>query len=159
VIMLPHDLFCYNYRMEKRVITTKNAEDTKHLGAQMAKRLKKGGALLLFGDLGSGKTTFTQGFAKELGIKRPIISPTFLIIRTYDVDSKIKLYHMDLYRIESSRDIEELGVKEIIEDPNAVSVIEWADKMGEEIPAKRIELYFRFIDENTREIEERIYGY
>ena len=136
-------------------ITTKNDQETKAFAAQIAKSLVGGEVLLLHGDLGSGKTTFTQGLAEGLGIKKHINSPTFIIMRTYSLPEKKKatnLYHIDLYRTESKSDIEGLGLAEIIGNKENIVVIEWPEKLGSNIPKKAQSLNFKFINENTREI-------
>lgn len=145
--------------MTKRMLELKSIEETQQLGEKYARKFKNGGVLLLFGDLGSGKTTFTQGLAKALGIIHHIISPTFLIVRTYDLpDNDLgKLYHIDLYRIESVEEIEDLGMREILDNPHNLIVIEWAEKMKKLMPPKRSELHFRYIDDSSREIEEIVY--
>ena len=141
--------------MKKNSYLFKSIEETSSFAVKLAKQIHNGGALFLFGDLGSGKTTFTQEFAKELGIKRHVISPTFLIMRTYDIShSEGKLYHVDLYRIGSEREIEEVGVLDAMKNPQNIVIIEWAEKMQSLLPKKRKELHFAFVDENTRSVEE-----
>ena len=154
--------------MKNRTFVTNNFEETKILGEKIAKDLKSGGVLVLYGELGSGKTTFVQGFAKGLGIKRRIISPTFIIVRTYKLEtqkSKVKsqnynsklkslerFYHIDLYRIQNEKKIEDLGIGEIINDPNSVVAIEWGEKMGSLLPKKRWNVRFEYLDEERRKI-------
>lgn len=134
----------------KKVIITKNPEETQSFAEMFAKTLP-GGIVALYGDLGSGKTTFVQGLARRLGIKKRIISPTFVIVRTYKIGFN-NFYHIDLYRIESEKDIEGLGIGEIMNDPKSVVVIEWAEKMKDLLPKKRIDIYFEYVDENRRKI-------
>src|SRR6476660_7595573 len=104
-------------KQEEKVIT-KNFSETQQLGIDLAHSLIGGEVIALYGDLGSGKTTFVQGIAEGLGITQKIISPTFIIVRTYDIDYKNckNFYHIDLYRIESEKDIEGLGLAEIMQD-------------------------------------------
>ena len=122
----------------------------------MAKTINSQAIICLYGDLGCGKTTFTQGFAGYFGIKR-IISPTFVIIKKYQVSSikyqAIKtIYHIDLYRLENVEEIKAVGLEEIINDKNAIVIIEWAERMGELLPKNRIDIKFRYVGENEREI-------
>ncbi|MFH1832581.1 MAG: tRNA (adenosine(37)-N6)-threonylcarbamoyltransferase complex ATPase subunit type 1 TsaE [Candidatus Levyibacteriota bacterium] len=154
--------------MQKKIFITKSAEETQKIAKSLVRKIKNGGVLALYGDLGSGKTTFTQGLAKELGIKR-IISPTFIIIRSYKIKNhpfgklraKIKntiknskiFYHIDLYRVERVTDVNNLGIEEIFENPQNIIVIEWAEKMKELLPKKRIDIYFEYLEENKRKIE------
>jgi tRNA threonylcarbamoyladenosine biosynthesis protein TsaE len=149
--------------MEKGIFFTKNAGQTQKLAADIVKRLagKKVGktalVLALAGELGGGKTTFVQGLAKALGVKERILSPTFVIMRRFDIkilgyyDIK-NLYHIDCYRLEKSEDLVELGLKEILKNPQNLVVIEWADKVKEIIPKNAVWLKFEWASENKRKI-------
>lgn len=141
--------------MMSKTIITNNLEETQKLGEHLARNLSSN-VIALYGDLGTGKTTFVQGVAKGLGIKNKIISPTFIIMRAYEIKSnnqKIKcFYHLDLYRIENKKDLEELGIEEIMNDPQNVVVVEWAEKIKETLPKERIDIYFEYIDEKKRKI-------
>ena len=141
------------YNAEKS-ITTHSAKETHDAGKKYIQTVGADRIFALYGDLGSGKTTFVQGLAKGLGIKRPIISPTFVIIRTYKIAYKnLKFfYHIDLYRTESERDIEGLGIEEIVNDPQNIVAIEWAEKMGRFLPRKRIDIRFAYLSESKRRI-------
>lgn len=113
----------------------------------------------LNGPLGSGKTTFAQGFAKALGVKTRLLSPTFIIVRRYDISHhSFFLYHIDLYRIEKGAQTEQLGLGEIFADPRAVVLIEWAEYLGNKLPPKRTEVTFRAYSDTTRVIETKTYG-
>lgn len=135
--------------MKQKIITTNYAE-TQALGFDLAKKIS-GGVIALHGDLGSGKTTFVQGLAKGLGIKSHIISPTFIIMRTYDLRNK-NFYHVDLYRIESENDVEGLGLLELMNDPENIIVIEWPDKIEHLLPEKRVDIFFAYLGDDKREI-------
>jgi tRNA threonylcarbamoyladenosine biosynthesis protein TsaE len=119
---------------------------------------KKTLVLGLIGNLGSGKTTFIQGLARGLGIKEKITSPTFIIIKRYNLSidrqiSKFKtFYHLDCYRIEKTKELLNLDFKKIIKDPQNIIVIEWADKFKKIIPQETIWIKLRFINNKTREI-------
>jgi len=124
------------------------------VGRKIASRLKGGEVLALVGDLGAGKTTFVQGFAQELGIER-IVSPTFIIMRTYDVSGRIKtLYHIDLYRLENNikEELDNLGITGIWGNPDTVVLIEWADKAKGFLPENVQFIDFEYLDENKRRI-------
>lgn len=140
----------------EKVYVTGSGEETKRLGEKFAKNLKGGEFLAFYGNLGSGKTTFIQGLAAGLGIKRRIISPTFIIVRHYKI-KKGNFYHIDLYRTESVNDLLSLGIDQIIEDKNNITALEWGEKMGELLPKKRIDIYFEYLDENQREIRIKEY--
>jgi len=142
-----------------QVFITNSFTQTQNLGKKFAEKLKTGGILALYGNLGSGKTTFVQGLAKGLGIKQKIISPTFIIIRKYNIRLKIKdlrinnFYHIDLYRIESEKDVKELGLEEILEDPNNIIAIEWPEKIEKILPKKRVNLYFEYLPAGRQGLE------
>jgi len=110
----------------------------------------------LYGELGSGKTTFVQGVAKGLGIDTRLLSPTFIIVRRYPLKSGISFfYHIDLYRTKSVSDLEGLGLREIFSDPHAVICIEWAQRLGSFLPKQRTDIHFSVISEGQRKIEVR----
>lgn len=137
-------------------IITKSAEDTRKVASDVAKTLHGGEVIALYGDLGSGKTTFTQGMAKGLGVKGRIISPTFVIMRRHKVSIKYQvlsikyLYHVDLYRVEDEKGLVGLGLDEIINNPQNIIAIEWAERMGRMLSKKRIDIWFEYIDEGKR---------
>lgn len=108
----------------------------------------------LEGDLGGGKTTFLQGFAKGLGISQKILSPTFVIMKRFRVkDLNFKdFYHIDCYRIEKKKEVRDLGLKKIISDSRNIVAIEWADRIKEILPGNSLTLKFKFIGENKRKI-------
>jgi tRNA threonylcarbamoyladenosine biosynthesis protein TsaE len=135
---------------------TNSSEETKELGKRFAERLKMGDFVALYGDLGSGKTTFIQGLAKGLGIARRIISPTFIIARHYAINNG-SFYHVDLYRTESKHDLLGVGLDQIIEDKTNIVALEWAEKMREMLPEKRMDIRFQYLDNNKRQISIRKY--
>lgn len=134
-----------------KTIITNTSVDTQNLGSDFAKVLESGDVVALYGELGSGKTTFTQGLAKGLGIKNRIISPTFVIVRNYDLGI-INFYHIDLYRMENIKDLEGLGIEEVINDKNNIVVIEWAEKLQNLLPKKRIDIKFVYEKDDARKI-------
>lgn len=123
-------------------IITASAGQTKQLALKLAKKLFRASSdharvIALSGDLGSGKTTFAQGFARALGITEKIQSPTFVLMKIYSL-SKQKylkhLIHIDAYRIESTKELEHLGFRELLKDKDAVILIEWADRIKKLLP-------------------------
>jgi tRNA threonylcarbamoyladenosine biosynthesis protein TsaE len=141
----------------KKAVVTDSFEQTQKLGFEFGSKLGGGELICLYGNLGSGKTTFTQGLAKGLGIEGKIISPTFIIMREYNISSlseqsKKNFYHVDLYRIESERDIEGLGLLEIMQDPGNIIVIEWPDKIKHLLPENRKNIYFEYLEDDKRKI-------
>jgi len=127
-------------------------EETQKVAATLAKNLGGGDVVALYGQLGAGKTVFAQTLAKTLGVKKRILSPTFVFIRSYEVtrnSKKITFNHLDLYRSQSSSDFDTLGLEEIF-DKDAICVIEWADKIEKFLPKKRIDVFFEIKDDNKR---------
>jgi len=137
--------------MKTKIITTDSLRETQDFARDFAKNLKGGDVLCLYGNLGSGKTSFVQGLAKGLGITRRIISPTFIIARRYEMGD-LNLYHIDLYRTQTLQDLRSIGMDEILEDDKNIVAIEWAEKLLDLIPKKRVDLKFEYIDENKRKI-------
>jgi tRNA threonylcarbamoyladenosine biosynthesis protein TsaE len=117
-------------------VVTASPEETEAMAAGLAHRLVPGDLLLLVGELGAGKTTFVRGLARGMGVRGDVMSPTFQLVRLYPGDRP--LAHVDLYRIERSGELEELGLIDLLED--CVVVVEWGDRLGiEEAPRVRIE--------------------
>lgn len=141
-------------------IITKSAQETQKLGEKIGFDLKEGNLknriFCLYGDLGSGKTTFIQGLAKGLGIKKRITSPTFVFIRKYSLEKNkgnlTSLFHIDLYRIENIKETQGLGLEEMIKDKQALVVIEWPEKVKEILPTEKQEICFSYDSENQRKI-------
>ncbi|MCK4473942.1 tRNA (adenosine(37)-N6)-threonylcarbamoyltransferase complex ATPase subunit type 1 TsaE [Candidatus Parcubacteria bacterium] len=138
--------------MKKEYLTISPLQ-TKKIGEILAKEilktkpLKTGFVIGLKGNLGGGKTTFLQGFAKGLGIKEKITSPTFVIMKNYK-----NFYHIDCYRIYKPKEILDLGFKKIISNPKNIVAIEWAERIKKILPKNTIWLTFEFIDKNKRKI-------
>lgn len=120
-------------------LTISSSGEMKEFAKNLAKRiskqpLKKGAFVIgLEGELGSGKTTFAQGFAKGLNIKEKILSPTFVIMKRFEIPKR-HFYHIDCYRINSIKEMKELNLKEIIFNPNNIVVIEWAERIKKVLP-------------------------
>lgn len=124
--------------MQKYISRSEN--ETKQIAEDLAKKTK-GHIFALTGELGAGKTIFAQGFAKGLGIKEKIISPTFVLIRQHQIPSSLEmLYHIDLYRLECPKDILQLGLKEILENSNNIVLIEWAEKVLQLLPKNAVKI-------------------
>ncbi len=131
----------------KQYIST-SEEETRKIARQLGKEIKTG-VIALTGELGAGKTTFVQGFAKGLGIKDKIISPTFVLIRQHKFGARI-LYHIDLYRLERIKNIKQLGIEEIISNPDNLVLIEWAEKIKNYLPKETTWINLEKINENER---------
>lgn len=127
-------------------------KETKQFAQNLAQEIKFG-IVALSGELGAGKTTFVQGFAKGLGIKEKIISPTFVLIRQHQIPNTNKtLYHIDLYRLENKKDFKQLGLKDLLNNLNHLVVIEWAEKVKGFLPKTTRWIYLKIKDRNQREI-------
>ena len=144
--------------MDKKY-TTKSFKETQKIGVNFAKEIlklpsQKGAVVLaLYGNLGGGKTTFLQGFAKGLGVKEKILSPTFVIQKRFAAKKTFKnFYHIDCYRLKNEKDILELDLKNIIKNPENIVAIEWPEKIKKALPKNYIKIDFKFIDKNQREI-------
>ncbi len=139
--------------MSNKIFNTFSAKETQKLAGDildsLIKESPKDGALVLAlqGDLGSGKTTFTQGLAKFLKIKGRINSPTFVVMKRFG-----NFYHFDCYRLNKPEEILELGFKEIIENPKNIVVIEWPEKIKKFLPKQTHFLKFKFINETQRRV-------
>lgn len=136
--------------MDTSITITKNAQETKALGAKVGNSLKAPLVLCLYGELGSGKTTYVQGLAQALGITTRLLSPTYIIVRRYNIlKTNGFLYHLDLYRVNNIRD---LGFEDMIADHNSIVVIEWADRIVSNLPKKRIDIYFQSLPNGNHKI-------
>lgn len=145
------------------VARTDSPEETRELAAALAELARPADLLVLVGDLGAGKTAFTQGFGRGLGIDEQITSPTFALVQSYT--GRLDLYHLDVYRLEQVSEALDLGLSELLDD-GAVTVIEWGDAIAPVLPHDYLEVHLRFVpdaasgpdadavpDEDRREVE------
>lgn len=134
-------------------IIVKNSEETQGLAKKIAKKLKGGEVICLEGDLGSGKTTFTQGLLEELGAEGPYTSPTFVVMKKYDLDENgaSNVYHIDAYRINADG-MTDLGWEEISKNKDNIVIVEWPENIGTVLPESALWVTFLWVDENEREI-------
>ena len=133
-------------------ICSASSKETKQIAARLAKTISlsssRSGALVLAleGNLGAGKTTFVQGFARALGAKENVLSPTFVLIKVYPLNTKRyalrHLIHIDCYRLDSPKDLLHLGFKDLLKDKDAIILIEWADRIRKIIPKDAIWIKF-----------------
>lgn len=136
-----------------RKITSLNVEETQRIAAALAKVVVPGTVIALEGDLGAGKTHFTQGLARGLGVGEAVTSPTFNVMSVYD-QGQLPLYHFDLYRLEDALELEDIAFYDYVE-ADGVSCIEWAAKFPEEIPAQALWISITTREDNVRSIEVR----
>ena len=119
------------------VVTTTTADQTRALGAALGKAVPTGTTILLHGDLGAGKTTLTQGIATGLGITEPVQSPTFTLVNEPDGTrdgQPIRLYHLDLYRLDGEGDLDSFGWEEYLAPADGITVVEWPERAGAALP-------------------------
>ncbi len=138
-------------------IKTNSPKESRKIAEEFAKTLNAGDVIALYGDLGAGKTIFTQGLARGLKIKRKVTSPTFVFMRSYSFTKNkqvLTFYHLDLYRGEENSDFRSLGLEEIFAQDSIV-VLEWADKIKQSLPKKRIDITIEKINDKTRKIKIR----
>ena len=136
-----------------RKITSLNVEETQRIAAALPKVVVPGTVIALEGDLGAGKTHFTQGLARGLGVGEAVTSPTFNVMSVYD-QGRLPLYHFDLYRLEDALELEDIAFYDYVE-ADGVSCIEWAAKFPEEIPAQALWISITTREDNVRSIEVR----
>ena len=131
---------------------SRSEADTEELGAALASELEPGSVVLLYGDLGAGKTVFSRGFARGLGVTEPVSSPTYTIVQEYTLSTGGRLYHMDLYRISDEHAALGFGVDEFLNEPGAISLVEWPDRIRGLLPDTAIRVELRHRTETEREI-------
>jgi len=136
---------------------SKSLEETREIAENLVRKLDLGEKATIFalhGDLGSGKTTFGQFFGETLGV-RDMNSPTFVIEKIYPTDYRgfKHLIHIDAYRLEKHTELLHLGWEEICKEKENLILIEWPERVSEIIPQEAVRINFKFVDENTREIE------
>jgi len=124
---------------------------TRELARELARSLALPAHILLYGDLGAGKTLFTKGLAEEFGVEdvNEVCSPTFTLINHYK--GRIPIFHIDLYRIETGS-LEGLGLDEIFDAPEAVVIVEWAERLGTFNTTGAAEVFLSYVDEHSRKI-------
>ncbi len=125
------------------VARTASAAETKAFAAALSELTRPGDLVLLAGDLGAGKTAFTQGLGSALGVTEPITSPTFTLVNRYE--GRLVLYHLDVYRLEQVNEVLDLDLPEMLDD-QSVTVIEWGDAIASAVPADYLEIRFLFED-------------
>ena len=119
---------------------------------RLAESMKLPAHVLLYGDLGAGKTTFTRGLAAGFGVERidDVSSPTFTLINEYR--GRVRIYHIDLYRVEAGG-LQGLGLEDIFDDPNAAVIVEWAERLADFETPGATRVYLEYVDESSRKIE------
>ena len=135
---------------------TRSVDETRDLGAAVSELARPGDVLVLAGDLGAGKTAFTQGFGRGLGVEAPITSPTFTLAQVYE--GRLPVHHIDVYRLDQMAEVLDLGLPEVL-DEGGVVLIEWGDAILPALPADFLEVRLTFgRSDDDRTVELRAVG-
>lgn len=137
-------------------LISNNPTQTHQYGLQLGSIVRSGDVILLYGNLGAGKTHFTQGIAEGLGIMGAVRSPTFTLVNEYQ-DGRLPLYHIDLYRLAGDRDIASIGLDEYF-DEEGIVVIEWPEKGEAWLPADALHIHITYLSDNTRALQLKASG-
>ena len=128
-----------------------SAAETRACGKILGKKITHGGVLALAGPLGGGKTTFVQGLASALRLRRKIVSPTFVKLTSYAIpNSGHRFYHLDLYHLRRRSELDELGVSEILKNTQDIIIIEWPEKIKPLLPARTHWIHFAYDPRNPK---------
>ena len=138
-------------------LTTTAPEQTERAGELLGDLARPGDYVSLIGDLGAGKTCFVRGVARGAGVPPgiPITSPTFTLLNIHH--GRLPLYHFDLYRLGGDADVEELGFGDFFAG-DGLCLVEWAERLADELPVERLEIRFEHLDESERRLEFRAFG-
>ena len=161
--------FFYDIVSLMKTIVSKSLSDTQNfarewlgsLGASSNEPRDSALVVGLYGNLGAGKTAFTQALARELGIQETVTSPTYVIEKIYETSHShqhphpnfVRLIHIDAYRLESGKELQTLGFEALVENPNNLIIVEWPENVKEILPPNHNRIYCEFIDENSRKFE------
>ena len=137
-------------------VISHSPEQTLRIGAQLGRALERGTLVLLGGMIGAGKTTFAQGLARGLRVTSEMLSPTFTLVTEHDGtdanERPVRIYHIDLYRIEGREELLSFGFEEYLDDPNAVTIIEWPERARGLLPAEYITIELANVADTKRSI-------
>lgn len=137
-------------------LVSRSPEETRDLGAALGSALRPGDLVSLTGDLGAGKTALVQGAARALGVEEPVVSPTFVLVREYR--GEVPVYHVDVYRLDRLREVEDLGWEDIL-DGGGVVFVEWGSAIGPLLPPSYLEVALTLPDaDETRHLEIQARG-
>ncbi len=146
--------------INKQLFVSKSEAETENFAEKLARETVPGSVILLEGDLGAGKTVFARGFARGLGIKDTLSSPTYTIVQEYQLpENKTTggrngfLYHLDLYRINDEVSALGFGVDEFLSDPASIALVEWPERIRGILPETALKIKIRHVSDERREIE------
>ena len=142
--------------MQERYMA-QTTEETRAIGVELARELRPGTLVCFFGDLGAGKTTFIQGILAEYDALRPYVSPTFVLMKQYDLARPTntgirRVYHADAYRMETADDFAKLGFAEWCADAEGIVLLEWPERVNTLLPIARIDITLTLGTSDTRDI-------
>lgn len=139
-------------------IVTTSVTETRKLGQRLGNRIRRPVVIALWGELGAGKTAFVQGLARGLDVSEDqyVTSPTYTLINEYS--GRMALFHVDLYRLESGDDFENIGLFDLFSEDGVVA-IEWPQKLDDDLPDTRLDIGFEIIDENSRRLSLTLCGH
>lgn len=133
-----------------------SAETTREAGACLGSQLQPGDIVLLHGDLGAGKTTFTQGLLRALAVAQPVNSPTFVLVGDYQgtlpSGESVAICHADLFRLTDPDELESFGYFDLIDDPAVITIIEWPERAGDHLPERYLLVTLEFAEQDARRL-------
>jgi tRNA threonylcarbamoyladenosine biosynthesis protein TsaE len=139
--------------LSEAAVLSRSPEETVELARKLAEAHPEGGVFYLDGDLGAGKTLFAKGIAAQYGIDPDrVVSPTFALVNRYS-EGSVTVYHVDLYRIETERELAELGLEEIEEEKGVVLIVEWPEKLGRYRRSDAIWVHLETLESDSRQIQ------
>lgn len=139
-----------NTRVDLQV-TTDSSEQTERLGAVLGGWLIPGDVVLLHGDLGAGKTTLTKGIARALGVQETVSSPSFALVNEYALPF-VRLFHLDLYRLDDPADLESIGFAELTSSEDGIAIVEWPERAGALLPDRYLLIEIAYAGEGRRSV-------
>lgn len=147
----------YDKNTMKQEFTTHSSEETTQLGERLAQDFRAGILVTLKGDLGAGKTSMTQGILARFGAEKPYTSPTFVIMKQYDIHNDThptvrRIYHVDAYRVDAEK-LLSIGWDEWVHDEHGLVIVEWPERIQEILPENRMNISLQWLDENQRLIQ------
>lgn len=142
-----------NAEVNDAIYESASPSQTESIAAELARSLRGGECIALYGDLGAGKTQFVRGLVRALGADaRAVSSPTFVLLNVYSTPS-LKVYHLDAYRVGGAEDFESIGFSELLEQPDGIVIVEWAERVESLMPVNRIDVRITPTDDHSRRIE------